>query len=172
MSEQLVKSYESIESVKNKFLKKMDGISDDAFNKKALDGKWSLAQTFYHLHLVESGTIYTIQKNLKADKVKLNAGFDNIFRSIFLGLVLKSPFKFKAPKLVSDLPERISLQEIKDLFEKNNQNFKSILNDLPKELESKQIFKHPLVGLFTINQTLDFVREHYLHHERQLDKLL
>jgi len=43
---------------------------------------------------------------------------------------------------------------------------------LPVELEDKFIFKHPRSGLFNIDQTLNFVREHYLHHERQLNALL
>jgi MoxR-like ATPase len=40
------------------------------------------------------------------------------------------------------------------------------------DLMGKLIFKHPIVGLLTIEQTVGFLAEHYLHHERQMDKLL
>ena len=50
--------------------------------------------------------------------------------------------------------------------------FQKILNDLPESLEDKFIFKHPILGLFNIHQTLNFSKEHLLHHERQLDALL
>ena len=61
---------------------------------------------------------------------------------------------------------------MKQYFDKNSADFKKILQDLPVELEDKFIFKHPRSGMFNIDQTLNFVREHYLHHERQLDALL
>lgn len=172
MSKQLAKKYEDIEDVKNQFLQKVANIPDDLFNQKPDDGSWSLAQVFYHIYFVEFGTITTINKNLKADKVKLNAGISNVFRSLLLKIILKSPFKFKAPKVVSEVPAQISFQEIKEMFDKNTQAFKDVLTDLPEALENKQIFKHPLAGLFTINETLHFVREHYLHHEMQIDRLL
>lgn len=89
-----------------------------------------------------------------------------------LVIFLKLPLKFKAPKQVSKVPEQISLEELQTYYDKNSAAFKKILNDLPVELEDKFIFKHPRSGLLNIDQTLNFVREHYLHHERQLNALL
>jgi DNA-binding transcriptional regulator GbsR (MarR family) len=85
---------------------------------------------------------------------------------------LKLPLKFKAPKQVSKVPDSISKDEIKKYFDKNTKDFIKILEELPVDLEDKLIFKHPISGLFSITQTLNFVREHYLHHERQLNALL
>lgn len=172
MSKELAKKYVDIEGIKNQFLKKVEKVSYEKFNQKPDDDSWSLAQVFYHIYFVEFGTITTINKNLKADKVKLKAGFSNSIRSLLLNMILKSPFKFKAPQVVSEVPAKISLQEIKEMFDKNTLAFKTILVDLPVELEHKLIFKHPFAGLFTINETLHFVKEHYLHHEMQLDRLL
>lgn len=85
---------------------------------------------------------------------------------------LKLPLKFKAPKIVSSVPENISLDSLKSDYDKNTVSFKQLLQNFPNELMGKLIFKHPIVGLLTIEQTVGFLAEHYLHHERQMDKLL
>ena len=83
------------------------------------------------------------------------------------------------PKLLASVPKARQAQvteelntELKKYFDKNTADFKKVLQDLPVELEDKFIFKHPRSGLFNIDQTLTFTREHYLHHERQLNALL
>ena len=85
---------------------------------------------------------------------------------------MRSPLKIKAPAVASKVPDSITIDEIKEYFAMNSENYRQLLNDLPMELEDKQIFKHPLAGLFNIEQTIHFVREHYLHHEKQVNALL
>ena len=172
MSVQLVEKYNDIASIKQKLLAKISTISDEKFNELPSNGGWSLGQTYYHVYFSEYGTIKTIQKNLRENKVMNDTKIGDVFRNIFLVIMLKLPIKFKAPKVVSKVPEIISKKEIEEMFAKNSEEFKSILNDLPNDLENKQIFKHPIAGLFNINQCMNFVREHYMHHERQIDALL
>lgn len=172
MSTQLTEKYNDVKAVKDKFLKKVAGLSNEQLNKIPPGGGWSAGQTLYHCAFAESGTIIVINKNLAENKVTEKSDIASVFRNIFLVIFLKLPLKFKAPKVVSKVPENISLEEIKKYFDKNTTDFTKILNDLPVELEDKFIFKHPRSGLFNIDQTLNFTREHYLHHERQLDALL
>lgn len=172
MSVQLVEKYNDIASIKQKLLAKISTISDEKFNELPSNGGWSLGQTYYHVYFSEYGTIKTIQKNLRENKVMNDTKIGDVFRNIFLVIMLKLPIKFKAPKVVSKVPDTISKKEIEEMFAKNSEEFKSILNDLPNDLENKQIFKHPIAGLFNINQCMNFVREHYMHHERQIDALL
>lgn len=172
MSARLTEKYDDIEAVKGKFLKRVAGLSNEQLNKIPADGGWSAGQTLYHCAFAESGTLLVINKNLAEDRVKLKSDFGSIFRNLFLVISLKLPFKFKAPKVVSQVPESVTHEELKAFYDKNSAGFRKILNELPAELEDKFIFKHPIAGLFTIDQTLNFTREHYLHHERQLDALL
>ncbi len=172
MSEQLVSHYNDIETVKNEFLTKVARLSPEQLNKKAANGGWSAAQVLYHVAFAESGTILVINRNLKENKVNLKSDLVSTVRNTLLVLSLKSPLKFKAPKVVSKVPESITLDELKDYFDRNSIQFKQILRDLPETLEDKFIFRHPIGGLFNIQQTLNFTKEHYLHHERQLDVLL
>lgn len=172
MNTELANKYEEIEVVKNRFLQKIEKISFEKLNQQPSDGGWSAGQVLYHCGIAESATIDTINKNLREQKVRYNSSWKNKMRNMILVLFLKLPIKYKAPKVVSSVPIEISYQEIKDSFDKSSKDFKALLQNLPAELEDKLIFKHPISGLFNIHQTLRFLLEHYIHHERQLDALL
>lgn len=172
MSKALAEKYKEIEAVKNRFLEKSARLTTEQLNKRPSDGGWSAGQVLYHCAFAESGTILVIHKNLAENKVRLKRDLGSVFRNLLLVMFLKSPLKFKAPKVVSKVPDSISMEEIRQFYDKNSSDYHTILNELPAELEDKYIFKHPMSGLFTIEQTLSFTKEHYLHHERQLDALL
>lgn len=172
MAKALIKKYDEIGALKDKFLKKAERLSNEQLNKMPEGGGWSAGQVLYHTAFAESGTILVIKKNLAEQKVTMKTDLGSFFRNILLVVSLRLPLKFKAPKAVSKVPDTITYEELKKYFDKNSADFRQILNDLPEELENKLIFKHPLAGLFNIDQTLSFTREHYLHHERQLDALL
>lgn len=172
MSAQLAKKYDEIEQIKQRYLKKVAAVSQEKLDKIPAVGQWSLGQVLYHMYFAENGTIKVIQKNLRENKVRHNSGISDSIRNIILMIFLKTPLKFKAPTVVSKVVDTITLDEVEKLFAENSTEFKQLLNDLPKELENKQIFKHPMSGMFNIEQTLVFVREHYLHHEMQLNALL
>ncbi len=172
MSATLVKKYDEIDSVKKKFLQKVEKLSNEQLNKIPSDGGWSIGQTLYHCAFAESGTILVIANNLKEKKEFTNSDIGSVFRNILLVIFLKLPIKFKAPKQVSKVPESITMEEVKKYFDKNTSDFKKILEDLPVELEDKFIFSHPRSGMFNMAQSLNFVREHYMHHDRQINALL
>ena len=172
MNAQLVKKYEAIDAIKQRYLKRVSSVSLEKLNAIPANGGWSLGQVLFHVAYAESGTVLVINRNLAEDKVKLKSNISAIVRHLLLVAFLRSPFKAKAPKGVSKVPESITHDEISKYFDKNTTDFKKILADLPTELENKFIFKHPVGGLFNIEHTLDFVREHYLHHEMQLNALL
>jgi uncharacterized damage-inducible protein DinB len=172
MSAQLAKKYDEIEEIKNDFLSKIENVSHQKLNEIPADGKWSLGQVYFHLYYAESGTIKVIQKNLRENKIKNKSGISDSLRSVLLKAVMRSPLKIKAPAVASKVPDSITIDEIKGFFTANTEIYRQLLTDLPIELEDKQIFKHPLAGLFNIEQTINFVREHYLHHERQVNALL
>ncbi len=172
MNTALAQQYKDIEVIKNRFIQKTAALSDEQLNKIPSNGGWSAGQVLYHCGFAEDGIIQIIQRNLSKNKVQLKSDFMSVLKNKLLVILLKSPLKFKAPKVVSSVPEHVSYDEMKKYFEKNTVEFQKILSDLPETLEDKYIFKHPILGLFNIHQTLNFSKEHLLHHERQLDALL
>jgi uncharacterized damage-inducible protein DinB len=172
MSADLIKEYSEIDVVKNRFLQKAEKVSHQQLNQLPENSGWSAGQVLYHCAMAENATIDTINKNLKENRVQLDSNWKSKYRNALLVLFLKLPFKYKAPKIVSSVPAEISYDEIKKRFNDGSIEFKEVLQKLPVGLEDKLIFKHPFLGLFDIHQTLKFLLEHYLHHERQLDALL
>lgn len=172
MSRTLQERYREIQAIKERFLQKTAGLSYEQLNTPAPDGGWSPGQVLYHVAYAESGTILSIRKNMAENKVNRKSDIASIFRNLMLIVFLRSPMKFKAPKAVSKVPDSISWQELNDYYQKNHAGFTGILNELPETVADKFIFKHPVGGDFNIRQTLNFTREHYLHHEAQLDRLL
>ena len=172
MANNLLNKQQGIEEIKTRFLKKVEGLSDAQLNKIPADGGWSAAQVLYHCGMAENETIKNILKNQQAHPTKLKENLRSKINGSLLMVFLKLPLKFKAPKIVSSVPENISLDSLKSDYDKNTVSFKQLLQNFPNELMGKLIFKHPIVGLLTIEQTVGFLAEHYLHHERQMDKLL
>lgn len=172
MNEQLLRQYQGIQKIKTDLLNKIKTVDEEQLNRKPSDGSWSLGQVYYHCYLAEYGTIKTIEKNLKENKVKLESQFLDTWRNRLLLLVLQSPIKFKAPKVVSKVPDKITYKEIEDYFTSSTAAFQTILAQLPEDILNKRIFKHPIAGLFNIEQTLNFVGEHYKHHIMQIDRML
>ncbi len=172
MNNELVNKYDEIESIKKSFLEWIAHTPDTILNKIPSDGGWSLGQVYFHLYFSESGSIKVIQKNINENKIINSSGLSDKIRNFLLICLLKSHIKFKAPSVASKVPDFITVDEIKSLFDKNTTAYKTLLYQLPKEMENKQIFKHPIAGLFNIEQTLGFVKNHYLHHEMQIKSLL
>ena len=92
-------------------------------------------------------------------------------RSMALGLALKSPFKFKAPPMLTNMPEKYDIKELKAKWDTIRKNFSVTLENFPGELLNKAVFEHPKVGWLNISQTLDFLQDHFDHHKKQVLKL-
>lgn len=168
----LIKQYSNIESTKQWYLDVINDLNEIQLQYKTDDKSWSIAEVCYHMHLVENGTIKLINKNLKEQKVNRKSTLENWFKNKLTVIVLQLGIKFKAPKIVSEFPSNITQAEVINLFKQNTKDFKAILETLPEELYDKQIFKHPMAGQFNIRQTLNFLLEHYQHHQPQINGLL
>lgn len=151
MSAELIKIYDEIDKVKALFLQKVEKISDRQLNQQPENGGWSAGQVLYHCDLVESATFDTITNNLKKDKVSLESDWKSKLRSSVLVMFLKLPLKFKAPKVVSKVPEKINYDELFKRYKDTTEAFRDVLHHLPKDLEKKLIFNHPSVGLLDIH---------------------
>lgn len=139
---------------------------------KSEDGKWSIGQICYHLYMSESGTLQYIQKRIKEGKVTKTTGFNNFFNNTLLAIALKVPIKYKAPKAVSEVPPKVDIKELMHAWEEQNEAFRDTIRNLPKSLADKEIFNHPIAGKFNIDQTINFIIEHYDHHLPQIKNLL
>lgn len=173
MNPGLKKRFDKLQNQKNVLINKVQNLNDEQVNRKVNSDGWTLGQVYYHLYLVEEGTF-----RYMADKVKEITAIDNVgvkswWRSILLKFFLAMPWKYKAPRRVSDsIPNEVNITEVLADWTRIREKFHLLLNAQDDQHLSKKIFKHPRIGYINFFQTLEFIEAHHQHHFRQINNLL
>jgi uncharacterized damage-inducible protein DinB len=137
-------------------------------------GKWSAAQVVHHLLISETGINHYIDKKLRSTEELQKASLSHKVKYLLMRALFRIPgIKFKAPsKLKALTPEQVPpLPELRQQWESVRRSLEQILNEYPSNLLDRAIFKHPRSGMLTIYQTLDFMLDHILHHQRQVNRI-
>ncbi|QSE97976.1 DinB family protein [Fulvivirga lutea] len=173
MNAKVKEKFQSLEYQKEYLLVMTADVSEAQANKKFDEGQWSLAQTLFHLYLVEQKTFEDISKRIKNNQKAENVGIKEKFRHSLLKLFLKLPIKYKAPRTVSEpIPEVVNLEELKSDWANLRESFRLLLSiQTDSQLELK-LFKHPRVGYLNLIQTIEFIKAHHKHHLAQIKRLL
>ncbi|MCC2545222.1 DinB family protein [Hymenobacter sp. BT175] len=137
-------------------------------------GQWSAAQVVQHLLAAESGIQDYIEKKVLQAEGLEKSSVGGFLRSRLLRVLLRVPFlKFKAPKRLAELtPDTVPpLSQLQHDWDGTRRRLERLLNEFPSQLLNRSIFRHPRSGMLTIYQTLDFMVDHVLHHQRQLGRI-
>ncbi|GAA3944461.1 hypothetical protein GCM10022406_28500 [Hymenobacter algoricola] len=137
-------------------------------------GQWSADQVVQHLLVAETGIGQYIDKKVQQAEGLDKAGLLTFVKSRMLRLALRLPFlRFKAPRYLAALtPDTVpTLAELRPEWERVRRQLERTLNEFPSPLLNRMIFKHPRSGMLNIYQTLDFMVDHVLHHQRQLERI-
>jgi hypothetical protein len=172
MKQDLSIKFEELEKSRIALFKKLDGLSKKEINFKKDPSKWSVTQIIFHLVKSEQLTCIAFRKNLEKTEKLNNSGILGFFRHVSLSLALKSSFKFKAPRMLTNMPDEYDIQELKNKWNTIRNNFGEALEKLPESIGNKATFKHPLAGWLNSNQMLDFLKNHFDHHYRQIQNLI
>ncbi len=168
----LIKKYQKVKNIKTWMLEKAQSSKNELSSIKA-DEKWSINLLIYHLYIVEKSVMdYINYKRGESELKSKKANFSTYWRSFLLKIALKLPLKFKVPKKVPGFPDEIDFIQTKNDWGKTQIEFEEFLKNFPKELRGKEVFKHPLAGRITIEQTIDFIADHHQHHQKQMNRLI
>ncbi|MDF7811147.1 DinB family protein [Hymenobacter sp. YC55] len=173
MNHRLHLRFEQLEHVTNQLFAAAEALGDKAHQAPA-PGKWSAAQVIYHLLISETGINQYIEKKLRNSEELQKAGLTHLFKSRLLRVLLRLPgLKFKSPPRLKELtPDQVPpLAQMREQWNGVRRHLEQILNEYPDKLLSHAIFKHPRSGMLTIYQTLDFMVDHILHHQRQIERV-
>ncbi len=172
MQTTLEKKYQSLVNNYTLLLKLCEKLDHFGLNDPITSGKWSVAQILAHINIsINITTAYLLKKIQYPEKIP-DTTFSTGLRSVLLNAALRSDIKFKAPKGVNIVPETNSLENIAFEWEKQKKLLFELLDTFPPHLLKKAVFRHPIAGRITINQTLEFLNLHLLHHKRQIDRYL
>lgn len=173
MNHRLHLRFEQLEQATNRLLASAAVLGEQAHQSPG-PGQWSAAQVVQHLVVAETGIgLYMEKKVLQADGLQ-KGGVGSFLKSRLLRVLLRLPFtRFKAPASLTKLtPETVPpLAELRAEWEASRRRLERTLNEYPGKLMDRAIFKHPRSGMLTITQTMDFMLDHILHHQKQMERI-
>ena len=141
-----------------------------SFTIKNYENSWSIIQVLEHLVLVDQKCFQSIQETAHKRK---KSSISSKFNSILLNSVLVLPTRYKAPKTKHIKPiSNLSIRELLIKWSKSKQSWINLLEQFSFDELKLTVFKHPYVGLLTIDQTLLFIAYHIKHHHYQINRII
>jgi hypothetical protein len=135
--------------------------------------KWSILQILYHLWLAEISSEKYIRTKTKYPETIVRTPVLAYLKALLTKYLLKFGFTINAPKVTTEFPEKICLQELKNKWKSSRLSFSKLIVDLDKKnLSNKAIFRHALMGRINMSLTLYFFKLHFNHHQKQINKIL
>lgn len=169
---EILNSLDSLEVLRHQLEHRLDKVEDAKLYIPQEEGKWSIIQVLSHLVYIEKGIVQYINKKMlgRASLKKKNIIASLRFR--LLKRLLDSSARFKMPKILGEPSNEKTIEELKGEFVQSRIVLKKLVLDFPEEEFDKLIFKHPFAGRFSMQQTIDFIYDHYNHHIRQIERIL
>lgn len=136
-------------------------------------GAWSLSQVLAHLITSEQLSVRYLKKKIQGIESVPDTGMLATLKMWTLIVSQRLPLKFKAPKVVvENTPTFSDVHQILVAWDQCRYELKDLLSTFSEQQLNRQIYKHPIAGKLNIQQALRFFREHIIHHEPQIKKLL
>ena len=164
--------FERLEATRVGVAARLDRHDRAALNRPRADGGWSALQVLHHVIAAEAGTQRYISKKMLAGPNLPRAGLASRMRLLALQAAIVLPFRFRAPAVTADVPDEADPAELLARWQETREGLRTLLEGFPDELVDRVVFRHLLVGLMGLHDTLDFLQAHLDHHVRQVERLL
>jgi len=172
MDSKLESRFNKLENSRLQLFAKLEKKDESELNFHPGKYKWSVIQVMHHLIITEQLSTGYINKKLTYRTNIKKSGLGAAIRFFVLKSMLQMPFRFKAPKIVSEVPDNGNFKETKNQWDQVRKEMRELLDNLPEEFLNKNIFKHAIAGKMNIYQTLSFMEEHFKHHVKQIDRIM
>ena len=163
--------FEKMEAKKADLMRGLASLDAETLNRQPEPGAWSILQVIAHLTKSEGGTLQYIKKKTQDPQALPKTGAVSWIRIGALIVGIHSPFKFKAPKAIADVPERGDFQAASFAWAEVREDWREFVEGFPAVLNDRMIFRHPFVGLLGPAQTMIFLNEHLGNHIRQIGRI-
>lgn len=163
---------ERLHNEKEAMLEELAQWSQDQIGWKSDEESWNANQVVEHLVTSEFGTFQYLVK-------KTSSGFDGLESateehresSKKLNAALASDQQWKAPPVLPQPQGDKEMDVWVNRWRGLSQKMGEWLEQVPENTEEKLVFRHPLSGRLTLEQTMDFLIEHIVHHGHQLRRI-
>ena len=171
MDLKLEKAFNELEKARLRLLEMIDPLAEQKRQYKPSAEEWSMVQVVIHLITTEKAIQSYMQAKLNKGIPLKSAGIAAWGRSLIVTLFLRYKKKIKAPAVVTTPSADFSYEQARQAWAESRMHFRHFLDILPEEMAGKELFRHPLAGMLNAYQTVDFMREHVLHHLGQIQRL-
>ena len=169
MNSNLEAQYFELEHSRLQLIQNIDGFDQEILETSPAKDKWSATQILFHLNTAETLSILYVSKKMKGAATMAKSGIISNLRIRLATMVLSLPFiKFKAPKVLGDVPSFVDYNFIKSQWADTRKKLKQLLESIPEDDLEKELFKQPAAGRMNIYQMLDFMQSHFNRHRRQI----
>lgn len=169
--ESLLRRFEQLEDSRKKLLADLAGVNEMILYKKPAAGKWNITQIIYHLQFSEAISAGYVRKKMQGGNALKKTGATAVIRSTFLKWLLRSGYKWKAPPMLGNVPEELMYNEVMSSWEESRKNLLALIDTMPGELASREIYRHPRAGRLNLFHMLDFFQDHFDHHLLQIKRI-
>ena len=165
--------FDKLEKEKSDWIKAVSLLNGEQQNVQNC-GKWSVLEHGYHLYLAEKGSLAYVKKKLSYNPKLKKAGFRMFFKNVALWIFMTSPFKFKAPKAVSqkNFPDDLSIEILETAWDKSRLELKAFLDSIGDQFLGLEVYKQPFAGRLTLEGMLRFFilhqKRHFIHTRKQV----
>jgi hypothetical protein len=172
MNEGLQERFGRLEEMRREVLARLEGQDAARLNRPRDDGGWSVLQVLHHVITAEEGTRRYVSKKMLAGASLPRSGLASRLRLMALQAANASPLRFRAPAGTGDVPTEVQPDELVSRWAETRAEWRELLDGFPEELLDRVVFRHALVGLMGLPDTLSFLQSHLAHHARQVEQLL
>ena len=160
-----------LEQKRIKLFEELETLSSEKLDA-SINGNWSINQILYHLWVVETSSIKYIQKKTQYPDYLVNVSPLTYLKPKVLQLFLAVGIKLKAPKIVSQFPEKIDFNNLNEKWKNSRESLDQLIVELKeKKFDQKAILRHPLLGRINLPLALDFFDFHFKHHQKAINLL-
>ncbi|MBK9730749.1 MAG: DinB family protein [Chitinophagaceae bacterium] len=167
----LLRQFNALEVSRVKLMDDLKKLEKGSLQFKPNADKWSVNQVLNHLQFSERASITYATKKMQGGKSVHKTGLSATVRSEALSLFLRSGYKWKAPAVLAAASENLPFEEVLQRWNETRVQMKSFLENLPEDLISREIYKHPRAGRLNVIQMMQFFQDHFNHHLPQINRL-
>jgi uncharacterized damage-inducible protein DinB len=172
LNTKLQQIFDSLETQRNQLFISLNSLAVEKLNQQPTNG-WSINQVIAHLIAAERLSVLYLRKKIQAINEVENTGLIEELKMIVIILSQRLPFKFKAPKtVVENTKSSTSIHQLEQEWNAVRNELKIVLEKFNDDQIKRKIYKHVVAGKLNIQQTLLFFREHVIHHQQQIKRLL
>lgn len=163
--------WSAFDTAKNDFLAHLATWSEEQLFF-APNGGWSALMVLEHIITSETGTLEYIRRKTQAPALEIEStGEREAASAQMLFSALRSQERWSAPDILPEPSGKFSLAQLNYGWNGNRTLWVNTLKAMDPEYLNKAVFKHPRAGRMNLDDTIEFLTLHIVHHRYQIDRI-